>query len=44
MNACSGVKRKVALGVTALIAIAVSAPGSASALTNGKQGAPTTGV
>lgn len=39
MNACSGVKRKVALGVTALIAIAVSAvPGSASAVTNGDRG------
>jgi hypothetical protein len=36
VNACSGVKRKVALGVTALIAIAVSAvPGPASARTGG---------
>ncbi|MFI9588538.1 hypothetical protein ACIHCQ_43760 [Streptomyces sp. NPDC052236] len=39
MNARFGVKRKVALGVTALAAIAVSAvPGSASAATGGERG------
>ena len=39
MSARFGVKRKVMLGVTALVAIAASAvPGSASAVTNGNRG------